>query len=141
MWPTGRELPDLLSPIPVREFLAQYWGRQPLYIGGAPGKFDHLGLDLPALERAIREQDGRDRMRVRFVGADNKVQAPPSDLAHLSIRSGAFTVCADWINDRFARLASFCAGIKAALSLPGPVFMTCNGASAVDIRKLARYHK
>jgi len=124
MWPTGRELPDLLSPVPTREFLAQYWGQKPLYIGGSPSKFHHLGLDLHALESAIRDQDPRDRMRVRFVGADNKVQPPPSDLARFSIRDGEFTVCADWINDRFERLASFCAGIKIALSLPGTVFMT-----------------
>jgi ribosomal protein L16 Arg81 hydroxylase len=125
MWPTGRELQDLLSPIQVRHFLAQYWGRKPLCIRGSSSKFDHLKFDLRTLESAIRNQEPRDRMRVRFVGADNKVQAPPSDLLRFSIRDGEFTVCADWINDRFDRLGSFCAGIKSALSLPGTVFMTC----------------
>jgi ribosomal protein L16 Arg81 hydroxylase len=125
MWPTGRELEDLLSPVQAAEFLAHYWGRKPLYIRGTAGKLAHLELDLEALESAIRDQDPRDRMRVRFVGADNKVHPTPSDLARFSIRKGEWTVCADWINDRFTHLASFCAGIKAALSLPGTVFMTC----------------
>lgn len=125
MWPTGRELKDLLAPMQARDFLARYWGRKPLYIPGSPNKFEHLQFDLRTLERAIRDQDPRDRMRVRFVGADNKVHQQPSDLARFSLRDGGFTVCADWINDRFDRLASFCTGIKAGLSLPGSVFMTC----------------
>jgi ribosomal protein L16 Arg81 hydroxylase len=125
VWPDGRDLPDLLSPVSTRRFLTRYWGRRPFFIRGAPNKFAHLQFDLAALESAIRDNDPRDRMRVRFVGAGGKVEAGPGDLARFSIREGEWTVCADWINDRFERLASFCAGIKAGLSLPGSVFMTC----------------
>jgi hypothetical protein len=64
-------------------------------------------------------------MRVRFVGADNKVHDAPADLDHYSIRAGNYTICADWINDRLDTLAAYCASIKAGLSLPGTVFMTC----------------
>jgi ribosomal protein L16 Arg81 hydroxylase len=126
MRPSGRELRELLAPHPIGPFLAEHWGQKPLYIPGSPKKFDRLKFDLRALERAIRDEDHRrDRFHVRWVGADNRAKPKPADLARYSIRDGDLTVCADWINDRFDRLAAFCAGIKAALSLPGSVFMTC----------------
>lgn len=123
--PKGRELQELLSPRRPREFVAQYWGRKPLYIPGSAKKFAELKFDMRALERVIREPERRDRFSVRFVGADNKAKESPLSLKRYSIRDGDLTVCADWINDRFDTLASYCAGIKAALSLPGSVFMTC----------------
>ena len=125
MWPNGRELQELLSPHRTQDFLAQYWGRKPLYIPGPAKKFDSLKFDLRALESVIRDPEPRDRLRVRFVGADDKGKQKPTDLEHYSIRDGKLTVCANWINDRFDSLASYCAGIKTALSLPGSVFMTC----------------
>ena len=88
-------------------------------------KFDSLKFDLRGLESVIRDLEPRDRLRVRFVGADDKEKQKPTDLEHYSIRDGKLTVCANWINDRFDSLASYCAGIKTALSLPGSVFMTC----------------
>src|SRR5262245_45407960 len=123
--PNGRELQELLAPHRVQEFLTQYWERKPLYISGSAKKFDHLEFDLAALENVIRDPDPRDRLRVRFIGADNKVKQKPINLQQYSMRDGDLTICADWINDRFDRLASFCAGIKTGLSLPGSVFMTC----------------
>jgi ribosomal protein L16 Arg81 hydroxylase len=125
IWPSGRELQNLLSPLRVREFLAQYWGRKPLYIPGTRRKFADLKFDLVALENVIRDAEPRDRLQVRFVGADDKEKQRPTDLEHYSIRDGNLTVCANWINDRFDSLMSYCAGIKTALSLPGSVFMTC----------------
>lgn len=125
MWPNGREVQDLLSPHRAQDFLAQYWGGKPLYIPGTAKKFADLKFDMLALEGAIRDLEPRDRLRVRFVGADDKVKQKPADLDHYSIRDGNLTVCADWINDRFESLASYCAGIKSGLNLPGSVFMTC----------------
>ena len=123
--PNGRVLQELLLPHGPHEFLAQYWGRKPLYIPGPANKFAELKFDMRALERIIREPGRRDRFTVRFVGSDDRAKEPPQNLRRYSIRDGDLTVCADWINDRFDSLASYCAGIKAALSLPGNVFMTC----------------
>jgi ribosomal protein L16 Arg81 hydroxylase len=125
MWPNGRELQDLLSPHEAQDFLARFWGKRPLYIPGSAKKFEHLKFNLAALEGIIREVEPHDRLRVRFVGADNKVKPTPVDLGRYSIRRGKLTVCADWINDRVDTLASYCAGIKAGLCHPGSVFMTC----------------
>jgi ribosomal protein L16 Arg81 hydroxylase len=125
MWPTGRELRDLLSPHDAEDFLTHFWGKRPLYIPGSAKKFGQLKFNLAVLEGAIRDLETRDRLRVRFVGADNKVKARPRDLGRYSVRHGDLTVCADWINDRVDTLASYCAGIKTGLSHPGCVFMTC----------------
>ena len=123
--PHAREVQKLLSPNRASDFLAQYWGRQPLYIPGSPDKFADLKFDLPALEAVIRDLESGDRLQVRFIGADDKVKPRPKDIGNYSIRDGELTVCADWINDRFESLALYCAGIKTGLSLPGTVFMTC----------------
>jgi ribosomal protein L16 Arg81 hydroxylase len=123
--PNGHELRELLSPHLPEEFLAQYWGQQPLYIPGPTNKFTKLKFDMSALEQVIRETDRRDRFRMRFVGGDNKAKPKPINFERYSIRDGKLTVCADWINERFESLASYCAGIKTSLHLPGSVFMTC----------------
>ena len=112
MLPHGRELQELLSPHRVQDFLKTHWGRKPLYIPGPANKFDDLQFDLLALESVLGDVDRRDRLDLRFVGADDKVAQTPGDLEHYSVRDGELTVCADWINDRFDSLASYCAGIK-----------------------------
>jgi ribosomal protein L16 Arg81 hydroxylase len=123
--PNGHELQELLSPYQPKEFLAQYWGKQPLYIPGPTSKFSSLKFDMSALEQTIREPERHDRFSVRFVGADNKAKPKPNNFERYSIRDGNLTVCADWINERIESLASYCAGIKTTLHLPGSVFMTC----------------
>jgi Cupin superfamily protein len=125
MVPNGRELAELLSPHSVQQFLTEYWGRKPLYISGPTKKFSQFGFDLRVLERVIRARAPSGRLQVRFVGPDNALKQSPKPLGRYSVRDGDLTVCADWISDCFEVLASYCAGIKAGLNLPGSVFMTC----------------
>ena len=123
--PSGHELEELLAPHSVERFLTEHWERAPLYIRGDPAKFRGLGFDADAFARLVGEPECDDRMRVRFVGADDRVRARPADVTHRSLAQGDLTVCADWINDRVESLSSYCAAIKTGLSHPGSVFMTC----------------
>jgi len=125
MVPNGRELAELIAPYRAEEFLLDHWNGKPLYIPGPENKFDHLGIQLQVLEDVIRAGRTSDRLQVRFVGPDNKLKESPESLDYYHVRNGNLTVCADWISDRFEVLASYCAGIKAGLSIPGSVFMTC----------------
>jgi len=125
MWPTGHELRELLSPYEVQDFLRDHWDGSPLYIPGPATKFAPLSFDLSTLEGVIRRRDRSGRLQVRFVGSDNAVKPAPDPLEDYSVRDGQVTACADWISDRFERLAAFCVGIKTGLNLPGPVFMSC----------------
>lgn len=125
MSPNGRELLEILAPHRVQDFLTEYWGRRPLYIPGPTKKFGHFGFDLRAIESVIRAGKPSGRLQVRFVGPDNALKQSPKPLRHYSVRDGDLTVCVDWISDRVEALASYCAGIKAGLSLPGSIFMTC----------------
>jgi ribosomal protein L16 Arg81 hydroxylase len=122
---SGRELLELLAPHDVTSFLADYWGHKPMYVPGSPSRFDALRFDLSTFEASIRTPAPDDRMRVRFVGRDDKVHDAPIDLASFSVAESDLTVCADQVDDRFEALAVYCSSIKTALALAGPVFMTC----------------
>ena len=123
MPPDGGELGRLLAPVTPREFLSRYWGRRPLYIPGAAHKFAELGFDLPTLTKAVDHRVPQGFLEVRFVGRDDRLTAGPSRPEDYRPTEGitlqAFRIC-----DRLERLASFCAGIKIGMSLPGTVTMT-----------------
>jgi len=123
MPPDGGELGRLLAPIKPREFLTRYWGRRALYIPGTADKFAELAFDLPALTKAVDHRVPQGYLEVRFVGCDDRLTAGPSHPEDYRPADGttlqAFRIC-----DRLERLASFCAGIKSGMSLPGTVTMT-----------------
>ena len=123
MGPDSGELRRLLAPVTPREFLKRYWGRKPLYIPGKPDKFAELAFDLPALTKAVDHRVPQGYLEVRFVGADNRLTKGPIRPEDYRPSDGitlqAFRIC-----DRLDRLASFCAGIKIGMSLPGTVTMT-----------------
>jgi hypothetical protein len=123
MPPDGGELGRLLASVTPREFLSRYWGRRPLYIPGTARKFGELGFDLPSLTKAVDHRVPQGYLEVRFVGRDGRLTAGPSHPEDYRPTEGitlqAFRIC-----DRLERLASFCAGIKIGMSLPGTVTMT-----------------
>ncbi len=123
MPPDGGELRRLLAPVTPREFLSRYWGRRALYIPGAADKFAELAFDLPALTKAVDHRVPQGYLEVRFVGRDDRLTAGPIRPEDYRPADGitlqAFRIC-----DRLERLASFCAGIKSGMSLPGTVTMT-----------------
>ena len=123
MPPDGGELGRLLAPIKPREFLTRYWGRLALYIPGAADKFAELGFDLPALTKVVDHRVPQGYLEVRFVDRNDRVTAGPNHPEDYRPADGitlqAFRIC-----DRLERLASFCAGIKSGMSLPGTVTMT-----------------
>ena len=123
MPPDGGELGRLLAPVTPREFLSRYWGRRPLYIPGTVDKFAELAFDLPTLTKAVDHRVPQGYLEVRFVGRDDRLTAGPSRPEDYRPTEGitlqAFRVC-----DRLERLASFCAGLKIGMSLPGTVTMT-----------------
>lgn len=123
MPPDGGELGRLLAPVTPREFLTRYWGRRPLYLPGTAGKFAELAFDLPALTKAVDNRMPQGYLEVRFVGRDDRLTAGPDHPEDYRPSDGitlqAFRIC-----DRLERLASFCAGIKSGMSLPGAVTMT-----------------
>ena len=123
MPPDGGELGRLLAPVRPRRFLTHYWGRRPLYVPGTADKFAELGFDLPALLKAVDHRVPQGYLEVRFVDRNNRLTAGPLRPEEYRPADGitlqAFRIC-----DRLERLASFCAGIKLALSLPGAVTMT-----------------
>jgi ribosomal protein L16 Arg81 hydroxylase len=123
MPPDGGELGRLLAPVNPREFLTRYWGRRPLYIPGTADKFAELAFDLPALTKAVDHRVPHGYLEVRFVGRDDRLTAGPDHPEDYRPADGitlqAFRIC-----DRLERLASFCAGIKSGMSLPGTVTMT-----------------
>ena len=123
MPPDGGELRRLLAPVTPREFLRRYWGRKPLYIPGTADKFAELAFDLPALTNAVAHRVPEGYLDVRFVGADGRLTNGPSR-PEAYLPSDGSTLQAFRICDRLERLASFCAGIKIAMSLPGTVTMT-----------------
>jgi ribosomal protein L16 Arg81 hydroxylase len=123
MPPDGGELGRLLAPVSPRRFLTRYWGRRPLFIPGAADKFEALGFDLPALLKAVDHRVPQGYLEVRFVDRDNRLTAGPLRPEDYRPTDGitlqAFRIC-----DRLEPLASFCAGIKIGMSLPGTVTMT-----------------
>jgi len=123
MPPDSGELRRLLAPVTPREFLTRYWGRKPLFIPGTADKFADLAFDLPTLTKAVDHRVPQGYLEVRFVDADNRLTQGPSRPEAYRPSDGitlqAFRVC-----DRLDRLASFCAGIKIGMSLPGTVTMT-----------------
>jgi len=123
MPPDGGELGRLLAPVTPREFLSRYWGRRPLYIPGTVDKFAELAFDLPTLTKAVDHRVPQGYLEVRFVGRDDRLTAGPSRPEDYRPTEGitlqAFRIC-----DRLERLASFCAGLKIGMSLPGTVTMT-----------------
>lgn len=123
MRPDGGELSRLLAPVTPREFVSRYWGRKPLYIPGTADRFAELAFDLPTLTRAIDHRVPPGYLEVRFIDAAGRLTKGPSRPEAYRPADGitlqAFRIC-----DRLERLASFCAGIKIGLSLPGTVTMT-----------------
>ena len=102
--PNGRSRRSCSRHIDTR-FLGTILGAKTLCIPG-PRKIRQFEVDLRPLESVIRDPEPRDRLRMRFVGADDKEKQKPTDLEHYSIRDGKLTVCANWINDRFDSFAS-----------------------------------
>jgi len=123
MPPDGGELGRLLAPVTPRRFLSRYWGRRPLYIPGTADKFAELGFDLPALLKAADHRVPQGYLQVRFVDRNNRLTPGPLRPEDYRPTDGitlqAFRIC-----DRLPPLASFCAGIKLGMSLPGAVTMT-----------------
>jgi ribosomal protein L16 Arg81 hydroxylase len=123
MPPDGGELGRLLAPVSPRRFLTRYWGRRPLYIPGTADKFAELGFDLSALLKAVELRVPPGYLEVRFVDRHGRLTPGPIRPDDYRPADGitlqAFRIC-----DRLERLASFCAGIKIGLSLPGSVTMT-----------------
>jgi ribosomal protein L16 Arg81 hydroxylase len=123
MPPDGGELGRLLAPVTPREFLSRYWGRRPLYIPGGVDKFAELAFDLSILTKAVEPRVPPGYLEVRFVDRQGRLVAGPSNPGDYRPADGvtlqAFRIC-----DRLERLASFCAGIKIGMSLPGIVTMT-----------------
>ena len=123
MPPDGGELGRLLAPVTPREFLTRYWGRRALYIPGTADRFAELAFDLPSLTKAVDHRVPQGYLEVRFVGRDDGLTAGPNHPENYRPADGitlqAFRIC-----DRIERLASFCAGIKSGMSLPGTVTMT-----------------
>ena len=134
MLPTGREFTELIEPHGVTDFLEHHWHGRSLFIPGPADKFNHFELSLDSLELILRERMPTGRLQVRYVGPeanagpDTKLKDAPVALDQYSIASGDLTVCIDWISDRLEALGAFCSGVKAALSIPGSVFMTCYAA-------------
>jgi len=127
--PDGGELRRLLAPLTPRRFLAGHWGKRPAFIRGTPRKFAELGFSLRSLPAAIASRVPAGSLQLWFVGADHRPVAGPARPERYRPADGlslkAYRIC-----DRVESLATFCAGIKMALALPGEVSMTAYAAPA-----------
>ena len=132
---SGRELSDLLSPMTPATFMAEYWGRKPLFIKGRPDKLPKLfqgGFDRADFYRAIHRAAGNgikglDLQAINTRGIYPDSQGPIKMGAAIQaaqmeemFAQGA-NISAENISD--PRLASFAAALKAQLQHTGEIHL------------------
>lgn len=116
---------DLLSPVPVERFLADYWARTPLHVPGAPTKFKDL-FTVDDFE-AVLDQRWPSSLYARAVfdgkggsGTDPQVQLVSGDAARAAFKGGA-TVCIDRVESLVPKLDALCRSTALALGYPGDI--------------------
>jgi hypothetical protein len=124
------DLSSLLSPLPVREFLTDYWATRPLFLKGSAAKFADF-FDRSRFDRAVATRNAKGQLpKVKAVFNAARKEAgkiPQVSLGGADIR-GAYaagaTVCVTSIHEHDASLAHFVDSIRAELGYPGEA--VCN---------------
>lgn len=129
---TGQELSDLLAPITPEVFIAEYWGRKPLFIKGNPTKLEKLfpdGFDRAAFFQATQKAASAGTPGF-YLGATNSPLLPTdeqptepffsisSDQMEAQFDAGASMLSAHLSDTRLAQLA---AALKTQLHHVGDV--------------------
>lgn len=122
----GLTLEEVLSPLPVDDFVRNYWGQEPLYIRGTREKLSKLySLDRfrasfhrpwPSSAHAKAVFDGRGGE-----GSDPRLFLEPKCLGE-AFAAGA-TVCITWLDEVEPSLAALCQDTKLKLGYAGDVHM------------------
>ncbi|MGH9721230.1 MAG: JmjC domain-containing protein [Bryobacteraceae bacterium] len=118
---TGRELDDLLAPMPAAAFLSEYWGRKPLLIRGEPGKLHKLfqgSFDRNDLYQSLATS--HEKLDLQAIGPGSQTVDPPPhakanihpEQAEEMFAAGA-TISAE--NIKHQRVAAFAAALKTQL--------------------------
>src|SRR4051812_15307749 len=111
-------LQDLLHPIEPREFLRDYWGKQPLFVPSADrGKFATL-FDMDRFQRAVR-REGVVELRGSFDSGATYFTARGVDVDTL-VKGGA-TVCADHLEQADEGLRACRDAVVRELRYPGNI--------------------
>jgi hypothetical protein len=132
----GDELRALLWPITPETFVHDYWGKQPLFVKGFPGKYTTL-FDAEMFSRVIETPNPGhlDFLRASFdkKTSEGKSAAAksPDELCSSAFRASTdqavplfdagATLCASQIETRVPALATFLAAIKRQLGYAGKV--------------------
>ncbi len=128
---TGRELAELLHPVPPEQFLAEYWEKQALHIRGTPGKFAGL-FDRERFDRAILhanfDRPAPSSFGIRAFWRNRHGLYAAMEIEPHQVReafSSRTTICVNDISAGDAGLARFAAHIKRQLHLSTPVHFSC----------------
>jgi len=122
---TGRELKEILGPMPVRRFMARYWGRRPLVIRGGARRLESLlqgGFDRRDLERALDDSGAQELEAFDGLGRcaetdDGDGSISPNEVQAKLARG--MNVVAEKLDD--TRIAAFAAQLKTQVGHPGEV--------------------
>lgn len=79
------DLAGLIAPVPVKQFLREYWERKPLYITGHPDRFQGL-FDLESFWRALGEMRFSPDQRRMYVKAGRRL--PNGDHREIPLTAG-----------------------------------------------------
>ena len=121
---TISRLEDVLAPHTIADFVAQYWGKKPLFIRGSRTKFENLySLDqfLAVLDRPGSVL-GKPKLHASFdkrgsTGLTPTLPIAPRD-ARAAYAAGA-TVCMNRLEEHEPALAALVARFRIALGYPG----------------------
>jgi hypothetical protein len=128
----GRELQELVSPIPCEEFVESYFSRVSLSVEGHPQKFDHI-FSWERLRQALaRGQNIRDRrynLTASFAGGEESGSSRRMMEAHHNqvtelLNAGA-TICITNIHMADPSLARWAQAIRTQLNFSGTVGVNC----------------
>lgn len=129
---TGRELKELLDPIPCEDFASSYFSRRSLYVKGQPNKFDHLfnwESLKQALERGRSIEDKRFNLMASFAGGEEAGSSKPMFLTGIDqvgelLNAGA-TICITNIHMADPKLARWAQAVREQLNFTGTVGVNC----------------
>lgn len=129
---SGRELQELISPIPCEEFANSYFSRKSLSVPGTPNKFDHIfswEKLRHALARGQRIPDKRYNIMASFTGGEESGSSRRTFEAHYNqlgelLQAGA-TICITNIHMADPFLARWAQAIRSQLNFTGTVGVNC----------------
>lgn len=129
---TGRELQELVNPMPCEEFVNSYFSQTSLSLPGHPQKFDHIfswEKLRQALARGKNITDRRYNIMASFTGGEDSGNARRLMEAHhnqvIELLNVGATICITNIHMADPALAQWAQAIRTQLNFTGTVGVNC----------------